>query len=261
MSGSSSYALFQYVGRFLQQHYPRHSRHVAVAVSGGVDSLLLLACANYLLKRGQLDSVRALTVDHNTRPGQAEETRRVKFQAECWELSCEILTLTQEAPTADVENVLRQRRHELLKAALTQNEELWMGHQLNDSWEWSQLQAARSGDVLSALGIPLKSGRIVRPFLCVTRRQIEHFARMNGIRWTNDPTNRDLRFERNWIRQKWIYPLRRRHPQFLKHYARRSQKLAELLGVSLRKKKAFSSGAVNTAPWSEADSASISSPS
>lgn len=227
----------KHVRRFLQEHYPQHSRHVAVAVSGGVDSILLMHLANELLKIGEIDGLRVLTVNHGTRRGQGIEASAVKFEAEKLELSCQILSLNLGQVESNIEETLRTKRHEALRAALAPNEELWMGHHLDDSWEWSQLQGARTSEVKSTLGIPLKAGRIVRPFLCVTRRQIMSCAQAIQIRWMEDPTNENLRFERNWVRRTVTPLVGQRHPQFLKHYARRSQAMAEELGLALKAKK------------------------
>ena len=226
-----------HVGRFLQDHYPQHSRHVAVAVSGGVDSMLLMHLANELLRNGQIDSLRAITVNHGTRKGQTRECETVKFEAERLELSCQILKLELGTIESNVEETLRQKRHEALKAALEDGEELWMGHHLDDSWEWSQMQGARSSEVRSTLGIPMKSGAIVRPFMCVSRNQIVRCATAIAIRWMEDPTNGNARFERNWVRQTMKPMVDARHPQFIKHYARRSQTVAEELGLALKTKK------------------------
>ncbi len=226
--------LFQHVGRFLADHVPARSRRVAVAVSGGRDSLLLLACAVDAWRAGELESVRALVVHHGTRVGQTADGEWVRGLAARWRVACQELHLGEPAPRANVEQVLRQRRHVALKKALLPGEDLWMGHHLDDSWEWSQLQAARSGDWRSALGIPLRSGPVLRPFLCVTRSQITRAARALGLAWREDPTNADPRFERNWWRREVAPRLKRRHPGYLKHYARRQQHLAERLGLALK---------------------------
>lgn len=238
MLSEAQISLFvNHVGRFLQEHYPQHSRNVVVAVSGGVDSMLLLHLANELLKRDQLDTLRAVTVNHGTRPGQEREAQAVQFEAQKLELSCDIINLNLGDVDSNIEETLRDKRHEQLKAALQPGEELWMGHHLDDSWEWSQMQGARSSEVRSTLGIPFKAGPVVRPFMCVTRRQIENCAQSIRILWLEDPTNNDTRYERNWVRQNVSPLLGKRHPQFLKHYARRSQATAEMLGLTLKSKK------------------------
>lgn len=241
MFSESQTTLFcNHVARFLTETHPHYSRRVVVAVSGGADSMLLLRFANDCLKAGHLDSLRAITIHHGTREGQDREVDWVQFEAQKLELSCEIVRLNLGEVGSNVEATLRRERHRALKEALDVGEELWMGHHLNDSWEWAQLQSARSSQI--CLGIPFKAGVIVRPFLCVTRDQITRCARAMQVRWVDDPTNNDTRFERNWIRRELSSPLKRRHPSFLKHYARRSQAMAEGMGLALgaKKKRGFS---------------------
>ena len=152
------------------------------------------------------------------------------------ELSYTTLHRTGDIPTANAEEELRKARIGLLTAALQPNEELWLGHHLDDSWEWAQLQQARSSEVISGLGIPLKNDRILRPFLCVSREQIVREATNRKLAWLEDPTNLGQDYARAHFRQKVQPGLKAAHPQYLKHYARRSQRLAEDLGVALKKK-------------------------
>lgn len=196
--------------------------------------MLLMNWANTQLKKGRIDSLRVLTVDHGTRAGQNAECIAVKFEAEKLELSCDIIQLDLDPETKNLEATLRRARHGALKAALEVGEDLWMGHHLDDSWEWSMLQSIRSSSMQGQLGIPLRHGPVLRPFMCVTRAQIKRCAEEVGLEWQEDPTNSNDRFERNWLRQ-WAQPLKERHPNYLKHYARRCQRMADEFGISLRR--------------------------
>ncbi len=234
MSDSYPKRFSNHIHGFLNAHNPSRSRRVVVAVSGGLDSMLLMNWANTQLKKDRLDSLRVLTVDHGTRPGQEAECVAVKFEAQKLELSCEILLLHLGEATKNLEASLRRARHSALKAALDEGEDLWMGHHIDDSWEWSTLQSLRSSSMQGQLGIPLRHGPVLRPFMCVTRAQIKRCADEIGLLWQEDPTNDHERFERNWLRQ-WAQPLKDRHPSYLKHYARRCQRMSDEFGVSLRR--------------------------
>lgn len=232
----SSSRFFRHVQSFWRSHTGGKPRAVVVGVSGGVDSRLLMEFAVWSLEQGDISEVRAIGVHHHTRIGQSEELALAEAAALRLELSFTTLHRTGEIPTANAEEVLREARIGLLTAALQPNEELWLGHHLDDSWEWSQLQQARSSEVTSSLGIPLKNDRILRPFLCVSRAQIVKESIARKLAWLEDPTNLTPDYARAIFRQKIHPTLKTSHPQFLKHYARRSQRLAEELGVALKKK-------------------------
>jgi tRNA(Ile)-lysidine synthase len=227
---------FRHVQSFWRAHTGGKPRAVVVGVSGGVDSRLLLEFAVWSLEQGDVTEVRAVSVHHHTRLGQSEELAIAEAAALRLELSYTTLHRTGEIPTANAEEELRKARIGLLTAALQPNEELWLGHHLDDSWEWAQLQQARSSEVISGLGIPLKNDRILRPFLCVSREQIVREATQRKLAWLEDPTNLGPDYARAHFRQKVQPGLKAAHPQYLKHYARRSQRLAEELGVALKKK-------------------------
>ena len=240
----NSSLFFRHVRRFWRDHQALKPR-VVVAVSGGADSRLLWEFAQWLLQIGELSGVRAVGVHHHTRPGQDQELEAMEWLARQRGWSWQTLHYQDARPSADVENVLRQGRHRLLRQYLAAGEELWLGHHLDDSWEWAQLQQARSSEVRAGLGIPLKNGALWRPFLCVSKAQILRELRRRGITWSEDPSNHTSGYARALFRREWHGKLRQHHPQFLKHYARRSQRLAESLGVAL---KPLSHGAVFSHP-------------
>ncbi|MBY0517267.1 MAG: tRNA lysidine(34) synthetase TilS [Bacteriovoracaceae bacterium] len=227
---------FEHVRSFMRAHRSLPAQSVAVAFSGGVDSRLLLEFATWLKQEGDIVHLRALSVHHHTRAGQDDEMRLVRET--CANLAVELKVLHRKgaAPRINLEHQLREARLDLLSENLKSNEELWMGHHLNDSWEWSQLQMARSSEVKPSLGIPLKNGPRWRPFLCVTRRQIEDEAKRRKISWIEDPTNHGPHYARAILRQTIFPLLEKQHPQLLKHYARRSNRLAQQLGVALKTK-------------------------
>ena len=71
-------------------------------------------------------------------------------------------------------------------------------------------------------GIPERSrnGRVVRPLLSVTRREIEGFARVRRLSWREDASNARLDYARNRLRHRWLPGLAREfNPQLLRAIA------------------------------------------
>jgi tRNA(Ile)-lysidine synthase len=227
---------FKHTWRFIgnvMRPYELKTHHM-LAVSGGMDSMALLWVAKILYSQGKIGPVRAVYIHHQTRTGQDEEGEMVRKFCEQEGIPFKILRVEGlQAKSADFENLARKKRRELFYGELKKNELLWQGHHLDDSHEWSLMQKFRSNHLKTSLGIPVRNGPIVRPFLCVTRAQIKRMVKFEGIPYKDDPTNFDLKHDRNYIRHKVIPPIRKRYPSYLKHYSHFSNFEALLLKVSL----------------------------
>jgi tRNA(Ile)-lysidine synthase len=227
---------FKHVWRFIQnmaQVRELQGPH-AVAVSGGLDSMTLLWLLQSLHQQGKLGPVRAIFVHHHTREGQEWDAELIR--SFCRQLKVPFKQLDVDGLTLSDHNFearARKERRALCLGELRPHERLWLGHHLDDSYEWNLMQRSRSTNPRATLGIPARNGPILRPFLCVTRRQIERLARFEGIPFREDPTNFDLRFERNYVRHQVIPLLRRRFPKMLKHYAHLSNFAAMQMGLSV----------------------------
>ncbi|HXH32246.1 MAG TPA: tRNA lysidine(34) synthetase TilS [Bacteriovoracaceae bacterium] len=206
----------------------------AVAVSGGLDSMTLLWVAKTLYNEGKIGPVRAIFVDHNTREGQKGEGAMVeKF---CAQENIPFTVLRIEGlSTAEgnFEARARKIRRDLCFGNLRPGESLWAGHHLDDSYEWNFMQRNRSTNPKAMIGIPVRNRALIRPFLCVTRAQIERLATFEGIPHKEDPSNLDTRFDRNYVRHKVIPAVRKRYPKYLKFYATYSNFLAKSLKLSV----------------------------
>ena len=62
--------------------------------------------------------------------------------------------------------------------------------------------------------MPFRNAFIVRPLLSASRTDIEEFAHQQGLRWVEDESNTDLRFDRNFIRHEISPRLQQRWPSF-----------------------------------------------
>lgn len=196
--------------------------------------MVLLWFAQELHKQGKIGPLRVAFVHHHTRQGQDYDARLVEEFCQANDIPFEVLHARGLAETSgDFENRARKIRRSLLIDHLQKNELLWLGHHIDDSYEWSLLQRYRSGRPKSSLGIPVRNGPIVRPFLCVTKDQLFKLSRQEGIVFREDPTNSDTNFDRNFLRQEVIPLIKKRHPKYLKHYVNHANHMAALLHLSI----------------------------
>lgn len=180
---------------------------LAVAVSGGADSLALLLLLDAWTKAGG-GSLLALTVDHGLRPEAAAEAAWVAER--CAERGIAHRTLAwrppHRLPAGGPQAAARAARYRLLARACREAGilHLVLGHQREDQGETFLLRlAAGSGpDGLAAMPAVafLDDVRILRPLLECPRRALEALLHATGQEWLNDPSNANPAFARPRLR-------------------------------------------------------------
>lgn len=190
---------------------------VAVACSGGVDSMVLLELA---LKIHDPSKIVCLHYDHKVR---SDSKKAADFLAEfCKEKSIDfVLGKRTEAISKDSENVLRNLRYDFFEEACSKKKikTIFQAHNLNDNVETFIFRIFRGTNLSGLSSIPLRRKLsnidIVRPLLSVTKEQILDYASQNSINYIEDYTNKQIKYQRNFIRHK-ILPLAKKiNPKFL----------------------------------------------
>ena len=174
---------------------------IGVAVSGGSDSTALL----HLLHRWSVDlgiSVQAVTVDHGLREAAADEA---KSAAEfCANIGVEHTTLRWAGwdGKGNLQDQARRARYRLMTEWANDQgiKTIALGHTADDQAETFLMRLARGSGVdgLSGMQQMRKAGGInwVRPILSVFRQQLRDYLQHLDIKWIDDPSNEDERFER-----------------------------------------------------------------
>lgn len=183
------------------------TRPLGVAVSGGSDSLGLLYRLSQIAAPTRLV---ALTVDHGLREGSAEEARHVKSLSRRLGVRHETLVWQGDKPATGVQAAARAARYRLLTSATSRMglAAVLTAHTADDQMETLWMRRARRPEGTSAglAGIPpatLFEGRmwVLRPWLGIDRAAIRSDLAASGMSWIEDPSNRDVRFERVRARQ------------------------------------------------------------
>lgn len=177
------------------------SSPVAVACSGGLDSVALLhaACGAGL-------QPIALHIDHGIHPNSASWAAQLEATAK--QFGAPIATERVSGLTSDMpslENAARNARHAAL-ARLCEAygvQTLLLAHHANDQAETVLLNLLR-GSGLGGVGMPVSrkvgSTTWLRPWLQVPRKDIEVYAAQHGLSWAEDPSNLDETLRRNAVR-------------------------------------------------------------
>lgn len=184
-------------------------RSVAVAVSGGSDSMSLLSLAQDWAHRAQV-LLRAVTVDHALRAESATEAHSVAQFCYGQGIDHTILVWAygqSGAKSVKRLHVQRTARYRLI-AHWAQQQSLdcvLLGHTRDDQAETFLLRLARGSGVDGLAAMYPMHNRFgcvwVRPLLSLTRIELRAFARAKGIVWIDDPSNVDSAYDRIKIRQ------------------------------------------------------------
>ena len=100
-------------------------------------------------------------------------------------------------------------------AELQQKEKLDLvatAHHLNDSIETVLFNLVNGRGADGLTGIAVRNGKIIRPLLFASRKEIEQYAALNGITWREDDSNQHDDYKRNFIRHRVIPKLKEVNP-------------------------------------------------
>ena len=181
--------------------------HLAVAVSGGGDSMALVLLAHDWAA-GCGGRVTALTVDHGLRPEAAVEAAQVAAWCAARGIDHVILTRSGTAPASGIQAFARAARYDLLENWCRAHFvlHLLLAHQREDQAETVMMRHARGSGVdgLAGMSSIIERGaiRLLRPLLNVPRAQLRAFLDARGQRWIEDPSNRNPAFTRVRVRDE-----------------------------------------------------------
>lgn len=205
----------------------RPGERVAVALSGGVDSVCLLHVLASVIRQESLPiELSALHVHHGLSP-----------HAECWETFCMAYCATLQVPCVSVrvtvdqasksglEGAARKARHAAFHAAAT--DWIMLAHQRGDQAETLLFNLLRGTGLAGAAAMREKTGRLLRPFLVIGREAIEFYAHHHGLTWCADESNADQRYARNFLRRHIFPELAARFPAVVENFAHAADRFAE----------------------------------
>jgi len=180
---------------------------IAVAVSGGADSLCLL------LLSAKDFNVTALTVDHRLRSDSAKEAEWVAGVCRKNNIPHETLVWEGEKPDANIQANARDARYGLMQEWCKANKvaTIVTAHHMDDQAETVMLRLARGSGVYGLAGMapvrPLQDGvSLVRPLLKIPKEHLVNSLRAMNAEWVEDPSNRSEAYDRVKIRNMLSNP-------------------------------------------------------
>ena len=193
----------------------RQDESVLVAVSGGLDSMVLL---DVLTAMGI--SLTVAHLNHSLRDGAAEDAAFVAGAAQRYGLPLQSGTADVAAfadtNSQSIETAARTVRYGFLTQAAhaAGASVIAVAHHADDNIETVLHRILRGTHLRGLAGMPISRAmdgtRLVRPLLPCRREELLAYARRHGLDWREDPTNLDTDFRRNFLRHELLPLLRDR---------------------------------------------------
>jgi len=218
MNGSALEAVL--ARAFRDPRAPEPGRRLLVAVSGGRDSMALLHLLRFGTPRGGVrQELVAAHLDHALRPGSAADADWLSGLCRAWGVP--LVRHRLDAPPAG-EAEARTARYAFLEEARIEAgaARTLTAHHAGDQAETVLFRAARGTGLPGLRGIRAhRDPALWRPLLQATPAQIAEHVRSAGLRWRQDPSNRDRSLTRNALRHEVLPRLERAVPGAAGHLA------------------------------------------
>lgn len=221
-------------------HQFPHQRSLVVGYSGGLDSAALLdACVQTREHWAGWfpGGLRALHVHHGLSSNADEwlthcERSCHQYQVPLTTARVQLASPAGGAATGNVEERAREARYQAFKDHLQVTDVLLLAHHQDDQAETVLLRLLRGSGERGLAGMPITrmlTGQIPlhRPWLTMPRSQLERFAIDRQLRWVDDESNLDDRYDRNFLRQRLLPLVEQRWPGWRQTIARSARYNAE----------------------------------
>lgn len=193
-----------------------HDDKILLTVSGGVDSMVMMslfaasgyrfgvAHCNFQLRGQESDEDEALVAEQARRYGVELFNRRFDTQGE------------MERTGESMEMAARRLRYTWFRSLCDEHgyNVIAIAHHINDSIETFFINMLRGTGLRGLTGISVQAGRIVRPLMFATRKDILDYATAHRIPYREDSSNRSTKYLRNKVRLGIVPMLREINPQF-----------------------------------------------
>lgn len=206
--GMQGEPLLAKVEAFIREHdLIKEGDRVAVAFSGGADSLFLLLS----LKALEIPHVTlsAIHVNHNLRGRESDEDEAfVRGFCKGQDIPLQVFSVpVRERAGTDklsIEEAARLLRREVFSDCLKKKycTSIALGHHQNDQAETLLFRLARGTSLRGLAGIRPKSGALIHPLLNIKKQEMEDWLRQRGYSWRTDRTNASVEYSRNALRHK-----------------------------------------------------------
>lgn len=219
---------------------PKATKRIAVAVSGGLDSVVLLdtVCKASQDNQKIATEVWLFHIHHGLQKPADQWLEFCEKLAKKYRIHFDFRLLHfADKATGNIEARARVARYEALGELCVEHgiEDLLLAHHQNDQAETVLLQLLRGSGVAGLSGMPedriqMPDGHPItlwRPLLKQSRVDLEIYAKEHKLKWVEDPSNNNTAYRRNAVRKQIIPRLAKIQPDAIANLARSAELLAQ----------------------------------
>lgn len=233
--------MFERFNEVLQSNYSFTSTdHILLAVSGGVDSVVLFHLLQKIPKESR-PQISIAHINHQLRPEADQEEQFVRNLAKKYGLPFYTYRWEKDKqPVSGIESAARSVRYRFFQRVMKEQQidVLMTAHHQDDQAETILMRLARGGSLEQLTGIQLiqnfaeRSGVLFRPLLIFSKDEIYQYASKEGLEYVEDATNLELDYTRNRFRNQIIPLLKKENSRFNEHIEQFSSDLTDLLEIA-----------------------------
>jgi tRNA(Ile)-lysidine synthase len=210
-----------------------NSDHLLVAVSGGVDSIVLcelltrcgfkivIAHCNFQLRGAESDRDEAFVKS-------LADKYRCEVKAKRFDTN-----KYSEEEKISIQVAARELRyqwfHELLDSIHSETAK-WIvtAHHLDDNIETVLMNFFKGTGLSGMRGMLPKSGKLVRPLLFAKKEELLQFAKESELKWVEDSSNESDKYSRNYLRHQLVPLIERIYPSALENLKNTIERFGEI---------------------------------
>lgn len=196
-------------------------KRITVALSGGGDSVALM----HYLKQRDL-SLSAVHIHHGIRQEEADKDAAfIENLCKDWNIPLIVkkydIPLLAQQNKMTLEEMGRKVRYQVFFELLQgQTDIVVTAHHNDDNVESVLFNLLRGTALKGMCGIKTEflaeQGKIMRPMLSISKREIIEYLQVNNLQWREDSSNQDNKFTRNFIRNHMLKDVENYFPQYAK---------------------------------------------
>ena len=182
--------------------------HFLLAVSGGIDSMVLL---KFFQKNNESYKFSVAHVNHNYH----SDAKKMEYlvQDQCAKMNNDLVVenIFLKGVNSNIESNFRKMRYTKLEEIRTEIKAdfILTAHHADDQVETILMKIMNSSGFDGLQGLRKLRQNIIRPMYNISKSEISDYASLNNVKYIDDPTNYDNTFTRNFLRMNVIPELKK----------------------------------------------------
>ena len=200
--------------------------HFLLAVSGGIDSMVLL---NFFQKNHESFTFSVAHINHNYHSDAKKMENLVKDQCEQNGNNLIIENIFLNEVNSNIESNFRKMRYSKLEEIRKdiKADFILTAHHADDQVETILMKIMNSSGLDGLQGLRKLKQNIIRPMYNIPKSEILAKAKKDKLKFVKDPSNKDISFDRNYLRNKVLPEIENRWPSYRKNLNQLIENLKE----------------------------------